>query len=172
MGNGTERLIPSCGPWLVCCRSTRPVATETKSFRAEHPRLQLPRVPREFEPGAALTQTIRHNDLTQRILAHCSAVRHCALLLHLLRSSVELQCRCRVCFFERLTPCPTFTGPGGSSSGDGESCHGQDLKSRKLCLPTGLESTNIGSLPESPVTGYKVLSVTAVLPAAPCPFCC
>ena len=73
---------------------------------------------------------------------------------------------------ERLTPCPAFTGPGGSSCGDGESCHGQDLKSRKLCLPTGLESTDIGSLPESPVTGLKVLSVTAVLPAAPRPFRC
>ena len=30
MGNGTERLLPSCGPWLVCCCSTRPVAYRTR----------------------------------------------------------------------------------------------------------------------------------------------
>ena len=50
------------------------------------------------------------HDSTQRILAHCSAVRHCALHLHHLRgaASDELQCRCRECFFERLTPCPAF----------------------------------------------------------------
>ena len=42
MGNGTERLIPSSGPWLVCCHSTRPVAYRNEKLSRRAPPAPTP----------------------------------------------------------------------------------------------------------------------------------
>ena len=92
--------------------------------------------PRELEPACTSCSWYwSEHDSTQRILAHCSAVRHCALLLHHLRgaASDELQCRCRECFFH---PMPGFSlGLGGAAAATGRAATDKTLNPVNCACP-------------------------------------